>query len=69
MLFSVNCVEDKPSVRGNSTELVEAAKLQPDIAQLIHYHASVFSIPKGLPPHRLQDHHIHLNLESQPVNV
>lgn len=69
MLFSVNCVEDKLSVRGNSTKLVEAAKLQPDIAQLIHYHASVFSIPEGLPPHRLQDHHIHLNLESQPVNV
>lgn len=67
--ISVNCVEDKPSVQGNSTELVEANKLQPDIAQLIHQHASVFSIPKGLPPHRLQDHHIHLNPESQLVNV
>ncbi|KAJ4970961.1 hypothetical protein NE237_004060 [Protea cynaroides] len=40
-----------------------------DLQQLLRSYDSVFQMPIGLPPHRFQDHAIHLEEGSQPVNV
>jgi hypothetical protein len=42
---------------------------QPDIALLLQQFDVVFSVPHGLPPHRQQDHHIHLLPNTTPVNT
>jgi len=39
------------------------------LATLLNTYSVVFTIPKGLPPHRSQDHHIHLLPSVNPVNV
>jgi hypothetical protein len=39
------------------------------LANLLNTYSDVFNIPKGLPPHRSQDHHIHLVPSANPVNV
>ncbi|XP_043725460.1 uncharacterized protein LOC122672017 [Telopea speciosissima] len=41
----------------------------PALQQLLESFASVFEIPHGLPPHRVQDHAIPLQPGSLPVNV
>ncbi|KAK4433278.1 putative mitochondrial protein [Sesamum alatum] len=40
-----------------------------DIYTVLHKHASIFNIPHGLPPHRAQNHHIHLIPNHTPVNI
>ncbi|KAL0356111.1 UNVERIFIED_CONTAM: hypothetical protein Sradi_4058000 [Sesamum radiatum] len=49
--------------------LPETAPCHPNIAALLEQYAAVFSIPRGLPPHRPQDHHIHLLPNQPPVNI
>lgn len=39
------------------------------VAKLLQQFGPIFAPPQGLPPHRLQNHHIHLLSNSQPVNV
>ncbi|KAL0303885.1 UNVERIFIED_CONTAM: Retrovirus-related Pol polyprotein from transposon.6 [Sesamum radiatum] len=41
----------------------------PDLHALLSRFESIFSIPKGLPPHRSLDHHIHLLPNQPPVNI
>lgn len=48
---------------------IDTSKLDPSIASLLSHYTNVFSIPKSLPPHRNQDHHIHLLPGSNPINV
>lgn len=43
--------------------------IHPEISTILHKFAGVFTTPTGLPPHRTQDHHIHLLPQTQPVNV
>ncbi|KAL0413690.1 UNVERIFIED_CONTAM: putative mitochondrial protein [Sesamum radiatum] len=43
--------------------------LPPDLYNLIAEFRVVFDIPRGLPPHRHLDHHIHLLPNHPPVNV
>ncbi|XP_031099869.1 uncharacterized protein LOC116004076 [Ipomoea triloba] len=40
-----------------------------EILTILQQHALVFELPRGLPPRRLFDHHIHLIPGSGPVNV
>nr|GMD11949.1 Transposon Ty3-G Gag-Pol polyprotein [Ipomoea batatas] len=40
-----------------------------EIRTILQQHAPIFELPRGLPPHRLFDHHIHLIPGSGPVNV
>lgn len=39
------------------------------ITKILQEFDRIFKEPKGLPPHRLFDHRIHLNPHSKPVNV
>ncbi|KAK2380216.1 hypothetical protein QL285_035697 [Trifolium repens] len=41
----------------------------PDITHLLNQYSPVFSKPVTLPPHRTQNHHIHLLPNSKPVNI
>ncbi|KAL0297786.1 UNVERIFIED_CONTAM: Retrovirus-related Pol polyprotein from transposon.6 [Sesamum radiatum] len=41
----------------------------PDIRPLRDRYTSVFSVPSGLPPHRPQDHNIHLLPNQSPMNI
>jgi hypothetical protein len=41
----------------------------PELSAILEEFDSVFAEPQGLPPHRAQDHHIHLEPHSSPVNV
>ncbi|PNY06477.1 hypothetical protein L195_g002943, partial [Trifolium pratense] len=41
----------------------------PELCSLLAEFHSVFAEPQGLPPHRTQDHHIHLTPHTSPVNV
>lgn len=41
----------------------------PDLHHLLHQFSEVFATPRGLPPPRPHDHHIHLLPNSQPVNI
>lgn len=41
----------------------------PELATLLSTYSDVFEVPKGLPPHRSKDHHIHLLPTASPVNV
>lgn len=41
----------------------------PEISKLLNTYATVFYTPQNLPPHRPQNHHIHLNPNSQPINI
>lgn len=43
--------------------------LHHDLSGLLHRFASVFAVPKGLPPHRVQEHTITLFAGSGPVKV
>nr|GMD37481.1 Transposon Ty3-G Gag-Pol polyprotein [Ipomoea batatas] len=40
-----------------------------EILTILQQHAPVFELPRGLPPRRLFDHHVHLIPGSGPVNV
>nr|GLL27473.1 uncharacterized protein LOC112097934 [Ipomoea trifida] len=40
-----------------------------EILTILQQHAPVFELPRGLPPRRLFDHHIHLIPGSGPINV
>jgi len=44
-------------------------KFHPQIQPILHHHSHIFSKPKGLPPSRHHDHHIHLTPNSQPINI
>ncbi|KAL0395952.1 UNVERIFIED_CONTAM: Transposon Ty3-G Gag-Pol polyprotein [Sesamum calycinum] len=46
-----------------------SAPVHPDIRPLLDQYTSVFSVPRGLPPHRPQDHHIFLLPNQSPVNI
>lgn len=41
----------------------------PKISKLLNTYATAFSTPQNLPPHHPQNHHIHLNPNSQPINI
>lgn len=64
--MSVSPLDTKAS---NTPCSITTDSLPPPLPQLLHKYNYVFSQPQGLPPHRSQDHHIHLLPGSQPVNV
>ena len=56
-------------IETSSKQYDTATTPHPDISHILDTYPQVFSIPQGLPPHRSQDHHIHLQPQSHPVNT
>ncbi|OMO96556.1 reverse transcriptase [Corchorus capsularis] len=52
-----------------STAPLARSPIHPDLAQLLCKFQTVFDTPKGLPPQRFHDHHIHLQPGTGPINV
>jgi hypothetical protein len=51
------------------TPLPEPPNTHPDIAPILQQYSQVFTKPQTLPPHRTQNHHIHLLPNTEPVNI
>lgn len=61
---------DKPdSNTTTKTEHLVNSNIDPVIKDLLHQYATIFDTPQGLPPDRHQNHHIHLNPNTHPVNI
>ncbi|XP_050895185.1 uncharacterized protein LOC127101785 [Lathyrus oleraceus] len=61
---------DKPdSNTTTKTEHLVNSNIDPAIKDLLHQYATIFDTPQGLPPDRHQNHHIHLNPNTHPVNI
>ena len=57
---------ETPNTKNNTPNFTTSNS---DISKLLNTYATVFSTPQNLPPHRPQNHHIHLNPNSQPINI
>ncbi|XP_041995638.1 uncharacterized protein LOC121745745 [Salvia splendens] len=68
-LFEVVAVPPGSERTGVADPPAFPADLPDSIHAVLEAHASVFSLPSGMPPPRLCDHRIHLRPDSKPVNV
>lgn len=67
--LSVTPLNDTTVSPQNDTCIISFESVPPSLCHLLQQYSSVFSLPQGLPPNRIQDHHVHLLTDSQPVNV
>lgn len=67
--ISVNTLEVPTPVPQKPACPFPTNSLYPLLASLLQQFSSIFSVPQSLPPHRSQDHHIHLLPGSNPINV
>lgn len=62
---------DETTVPANpgANSSLKTEHMAPELAALLHQFAVIFDVPRGLPPPRAQNHHIHLLPGAAPVNV
>lgn len=71
-IHSVSLTTTHPSssdTKLNTPSFVDKSTLHPSLLALLDQFQTVFTTPASLPPHRTQDHHIHLLPNTSPVNV
>nr|GLL22224.1 uncharacterized protein LOC112097934 [Ipomoea trifida] len=65
--FELSPVPPEESTAMSSTQWPD--DIPPEILTILQQHALIFGVPRGLPPRRSFDHHVHLIPGSAPVNV
>jgi hypothetical protein len=68
-IASIHSIDVTPIQPSHHTDAIPPGSRDPSIQNLLNKFSTIFSQPKSLPPHRSQDHHIHLLPDSVPVNV
>lgn len=68
-IASIHSIDVTPIQPSDHTDAIPQGSRDPSIQNILNKFPTIFSQPKSLPPHRSQDHHIHLLPGSSPVNV